>query len=90
MSAETFLLQLQSGALPTELSEVFLAKSLPYLILINDLTNRQSNKRLEIRLKTGFSSLTLTRVEVTGFNRSLKRCFHLQNRTFLLLNYGRG
>ena len=40
MSAETFLLQLQSGALPTELSEVFLAKSLPYLILINDLTNR--------------------------------------------------
>lgn len=41
MSAETFVFtQLQSGALPTELSEVFLAKSLPYLILINDLTNR--------------------------------------------------
>ena len=90
MSAETFLLQLQSGALPTELSEVFLAKSLPYLILINDLTNRYLIKSLEIRLKIGFSSLTLTRVEVTGFIWSLKRCFHLQNRPFLLLNYGRG
>ena len=90
MSAETFLLQLQSGALPTELSEVFLAKSLPYLILINDLTNRQPIKSSEIRLKTGFSSLTLTRVEVTGFIWSLRRCFHSQNRTFLHLNYGRG
>jgi len=27
---------------------------------------------------------------VTGFNWSLKRCFHWQNRTFPLLNYGRG
>jgi len=27
---------------------------------------------------------------VTGFIWSLRRCFHLQNRTFLHLNYGRG
>lgn len=36
MSAETFVFtQLQSGALPTELSEVFLRTSHHYLILIN-------------------------------------------------------
>ena len=36
MSAETFVFtQLQSGALPTELSEVFQRTNLHYLILIN-------------------------------------------------------
>ena len=36
MSAETFVFtQLQSGALPTELSEVFCRTCLHYLILIN-------------------------------------------------------
>ena len=36
MSAETFVFtQLQSGALPTELSEVFLRTCLHYLTLIN-------------------------------------------------------
>ncbi|MBT5844735.1 MAG: hypothetical protein HOH79_07140 [Euryarchaeota archaeon] len=48
MSAETFVFtQLQSGALPTELSEVFQRTNLHYLILIN----RKRDGKLALGLK---------------------------------------
>ena len=56
--------QLQSGALPTELSEANLPKCHHYLILINNLTIWWSQIIHKIWLPVAVSTLTLTKVEV--------------------------
>ena len=63
MSAETCFLQLQSGALPTELSEASLPKCHHYLILINDLQLSSLQQMCNFRLSIAFLTLTLTKVE---------------------------
>ena len=64
MSAETCFLQLQSGALPTELSEANLPKCHHYLILINNLPFWCEQIICKIWLPVAVSTLTLTKVEV--------------------------
>ena len=50
MSAETFVFtQLQSGALPTELSEVFLRTCLHYLTLINRIGGGSGENTAKLR-----------------------------------------
>ncbi|GEM_PF-6667199 len=64
MSAETCFFQLQSGALPTELSEASPPKCHHYLILINNSRVRTSTIIVEFRLAIAVFTLTLTKVEV--------------------------
>ena len=81
MSAETFVFtQLQSGALPTELSEVFPRTSHHYLILMK---GRRDGKRcffLKIKENPQFNPYLIIGRGICHTTRSLEWTIYWQNR----------